>query len=98
MTLPVRLLPDARAEHDADADWYEDQQSGLGVDFVRRIREVFTRISKQPRLHAKVYKDVRKAVVKRFPYIVLYQEEPTEILVIAVFNTSRDPKEWQSRV
>ncbi len=98
MSLPVRLLPEAKAEYDSDAKWYERKERGLGVDFVRRIRQVFTRISTTPRLHSKVYKDVRKATISRFPYAVYYQEEPTEILIVSVFHTSRDPNEWKSRV
>jgi plasmid stabilization system protein ParE len=98
MSLPVRLLPEAKAEFDNDADRYEFRQAGLGVDFVVKVREVLRRIAANPRLHAVVYQDVRKAVVKRFPYIVLYREEPGEVIVISVFHTSRDPSIWQSRV
>jgi plasmid stabilization system protein ParE len=98
MSLPVRLLPEARAEFDNDADRYERQQAGLGVDFVAKVGDVLRRIAANPRLHAVVYQDVRKAVVKRFPYVVLYHEEPGEVIVIAVFHTSRDPSVWQARV
>jgi len=69
----------------------------LGLDFVARVGVVLQGISAMPELHPVVYQDVRKAVVVRFPYIVLYQIEPTEVLVIAVFHTARDPKVWQSR-
>lgn len=98
MNLPVRLLPEAKAEFDAAADWYEQQRAGLGVDFIARIREVLDRIAANPQLHAKVYGDVRKAVVTRFPYVVLYREDAGEVVVIAVFHTLRDPAIWQSRV
>jgi plasmid stabilization system protein ParE len=98
MSLPVRLLPEARAEFDAAADWYEQKQPGLGVDFVARVRDVINRIAALPQLHATVYQDVRRAVVPRFPYIVLYREEAGEVVVITVFHTSRDPSIWQSRV
>jgi plasmid stabilization system protein ParE len=98
MSLPIRLLPEARAEFDAATDWYELQRPGLGVDFVARVREVLRRIAANPRLHGVVYQDVRKAVVTRFPYIVLYREEPGEVVVVSVFHTSRDPSVWQSRV
>jgi plasmid stabilization system protein ParE len=97
MSLPLRLLPEAKAEFDAAADQYEAQQAGLGVDFVARVREVLQRIATNPHQHAVVYRDVRKAVVKRFPYIVLYREESGEVIVISVFHTSRDPAIWQSR-
>jgi plasmid stabilization system protein ParE len=98
MSLPIRLLPEARAEFDAAADWYEQQRAGLGVDFVARVREVLDRIAANPQLHAAVYGDVRKGVVRRFPYVVLYKEEAGEVVVIAVFHTARDPSIWQSRV
>jgi plasmid stabilization system protein ParE len=97
MSLPVRLLPEAKAEFDAATDWYEQQRPGLGTIFVARVREVLNRIAATPRLHAAVYQDVRKAVVKQFPYVILYREDAGEVVVIAVFHTARDPSVWQSR-
>jgi hypothetical protein len=61
MSFPIRLLPEAKAEFDAGADWYQQQRPGLGVDFVARVREVLNRIVANPQLHATVYGDVRKA-------------------------------------
>ena len=55
MSLPIRLLPEARAEFDDAADWYEQRQAGRGVDFVTRVREVLNRIAANPQLHAVVY-------------------------------------------
>ena len=97
MSLPIRLLAEARDEFDAASDWYEQQQAGLGAAFVARVREVLQRVSVHPQQHAVVYKDVRKAVVRQFPYIVLYREEPGEIVVISILHTMRDPSIWQSR-
>jgi toxin ParE1/3/4 len=96
MTYPIRLLPEAIDEFDAAAEWYEQKRAGLGIDFVARVREVFQRIAKNPRMHGVVYLDVRKAVVKRFPYVVLYRQDQKEILVIAVFHCSRNPAIWHS--
>lgn len=98
MTLSLRLLPEARAEFDEAADWYEQKKAGLGIDFVAKVREVFDRIRTNPRLHQKVHQGVRKAVVSRFPFIVLYQEDNDEVIVISAFHTSRDPSIWQGRV
>ncbi len=58
----------------------------------------FFRISEHPDWHPAVYGEVRKAAVKRFPYVVLYREDAGEIVVIAVFHTARDPAIWQARV
>jgi toxin ParE1/3/4 len=98
MTFPIRLLPEAKAEFDSAADWYEQKQKGLGIDFILRVGEVFKRIAGNPGMHPVVYKDVRRALLKKFPYVVLYREDQGEIIVIAVFHTSRNPAVWQSRV
>jgi plasmid stabilization system protein ParE len=98
MRLPVRLLPEARAEFDDGADWYEARRAGLGTEFVAEVRAAIKRTSANPLMHATVYKDIRKAVVRRFPYVILYRADPTEILVVAVFHTSRDPHDWMVRV
>ncbi len=98
MSLPIRFLPEARDEFDAATDWYEQQRPGLGVTFMARVDEVLRRISANPQLHATVYQDVRKAVVQQFPHVVLYREDAGEVVIVAVFHTSRDPSSWQSRV
>lgn len=98
MNLPIVLLPEAQAEFDQGVDWYEQQRPGLGQDFIDSVRDVTNRISTTPEVHAITYKDVRKAVVRRFPYNILYRVETDRIVVVAVFHTSRNPKDWQDRV
>jgi len=98
MSLPIRLLPEARDEFDAAVDWYEQQRPGLGTAFLDLVRDVFVGIAANPQLHASVYQDVRKAVVQKFPYVVLYKVELGQLVVIAIFHTARDPAIWQGRV
>jgi toxin ParE1/3/4 len=78
----VRFLPEARYEYDDAVTWYERRRAGLGAQLIGRIREVLRRISANPKMHAKVYNEARKAVVAQFPYIVIYQEEGDEVLII----------------
>ena len=98
MSLYIRFLEAARAEYDAAADWYEQRQTGLGTEFLDAISDVLDRIAANPSGFRKVYRDVRKAVVARFPYVILFQEEPDEVLIVAVFHTSRNPAVWRGRV
>ena len=98
MTLPIRFRPEAQDEFDDSADWYEQRRPGLGVKFIAKVREVLARISANPRMHAKVYGDVRKAIVTSFPFVIIYCEEGGELVVVSVFHTSRDPSVWQGRV
>ena len=98
MSLPVLLDPEAQAEFDESYDFYEGQRPGLGEQFARRIQDVLIRIGKAPKARSLIYKAVRKAVVIRFPFCVFYREEATCVRVLAVFHSSRNPKEWQKRV
>jgi plasmid stabilization system protein ParE len=96
MTLPVVLTPEAQIEFDDAADWYE-QHTGLGKAFTSAVRDVLNRVAAIPLLHQLVYRDIRRAVVRRFSYSVFYRVDPDRVTVIAVFNNRRDPAIWQSR-
>ena len=97
MSLPVVLRPEARDEFDNAFDWYEQRRLGLGVDFVAQVQEVFDRISATPELYAQIFHDVRRGVVRHFPYSVFYKVEPQQVVVLAVFHSNRDPNIWQAR-
>ena len=98
MSLPVVLRQEARTEFDEAFDWYEQQRPGLGVNFVACVQDVLDRIVTTPELYPQVFEDVRRAIVWRFPYSVFYKIEPSQVVVLAVFHSRRDPKIWQARV
>jgi plasmid stabilization system protein ParE len=98
MTLPIIFHPEALAEFDDSAVWYERQCPGLGADFLARVQLVFDRLVAFPRMHQVVVRDVRRAVVSKFPYVEYYRVRPDCIEVIAVHNTRRDPARWQDRI
>lgn len=87
----------ARTEFDAAADWYEHRRRGLGAKFTVAVRRVLDRASTQPDFHPEVWRNVREALVRGFPYCIYYREEQEHLLVLAVFHTSRDPSIWRSR-
>jgi plasmid stabilization system protein ParE len=95
---PIRLHPDAQGEFDLAIEWYERERPGLGETFAFRVKEVFERISKVPKIHGRVFRNVRGALVRQFPYAVYYRVESHAIEVLSVFHTKRHPREWQSRV
>ena len=95
--MPVILRPEAGQEYDDAFDYYELQQPGLGVTFAGRVQDVLTRIGNNPKMHGVVLGDVRKAVVRKFPFCIYYREVAGTVEVLAVFHTSRDPRIWRSR-
>ncbi len=79
--------------------WYEEsQQPQLGDEFLDCVDDVINRICLMPESYAIVYRDIRRAVVNRFPYAVYYRLVSSRVIVIAVFHGRRDPQAWQSRV
>jgi len=97
MTLKVVFRPAARAELDDAAQWYEDRQPGLGVQFVAEIDRAVDHASKHPDRYPAKYGEIRCARVRRFPYSIFYIVEPRQIVVLAVFHARRDPAIWQAR-
>ena len=97
MSLTVILDPEARAEFDDGYDYYESQRAGLGERLAGAVQVVLLRIGVTPRLHQVVFGDVRRSIVRGFPYCVYYREEPPYVRVLSIFHTSRDPSVWQSR-
>jgi plasmid stabilization system protein ParE len=98
MSLPLVFHPDVQPEVDAAYQWYEQQRPGLGTDFLVQLDSVLARLQVLPEAHQVVYQDVRRALVRRFPYGVFYRVQTDRVEVIAVQHTSRDPGRWQSRV
>jgi toxin ParE1/3/4 len=97
MSLPVVLRAEAEAEFDEAFDFYDGRRAGLGAEFTAEVQKVLDRIAANPLIHQEVFADIRKAVVRRFPYCVYYRPHTDRVEVIAVFHTSRDPSIWQGR-
>jgi plasmid stabilization system protein ParE len=98
MSLPIVFRRAARTEFDDATDWYEQRRAGLGTTFVDAVQKVLDQIASQPQFYPEVFQDVREAIVPGFPYRVYYREEPSQVIVLAVFHTARDPSIWQVRV
>jgi plasmid stabilization system protein ParE len=94
---PVVLRAEAETEFDEAFDYYDARRAGLGTEFVSEVQRVFERIAANPLIHQEVFADIRKAVVRRFPYCVFYRPHPDRVEVLSVFHTSRDPSVWQGR-
>lgn len=94
-----RFIVRARAEHDIQAAFerYESEQSGLGYEFLAAVRQRLEAIRDQPESCAKIYGEVRRAVVSRFPYVVFYIAQPTRVVVLGVLHQSRSPRVWPRR-
>jgi len=95
----LRLRPEARLNLEAAARWYEAQGPDLGRRFLQEVREAFHRIRTNPEASSEGYRNTRRALIRRFPYGVIYLHVPEQgtIVVLAVLHCGRDPKLWRQR-
>lgn len=95
---PVIFTRAASAELIEAQGWYENEVPGLGRRFRQAVDAVIGRMSASPRQFPVIYKNVRRALLRRFPYALMYVIEPDDtLIVIACFHGSRDPAHWQKR-
>jgi len=92
------IRPEASAEIREAFDWYESQSAGLGTVFRDSLGTTLDKIRDNPGQYPVVYREVRRALLRRFPYGVFYLVEKKRITVLAVFHGRRDPRQWQKRV
>jgi plasmid stabilization system protein ParE len=87
----------AKADIREAARWYESQRAGLGRAFVQQLDALLDRVRLNPMRHPMVYREVRRAIPRRFPYGVYYRIDGSDVLVFAVVHLHRDPSVWQDR-
>ncbi|MGZ8217754.1 type II toxin-antitoxin system RelE/ParE family toxin [Methylomagnum sp.] len=97
MNQPISFHRTAQAEFNEAATWYEAQRTGLGLEFIAEVDRCITLIAENPHQYAVLYREVRRAIVRRFPYNVFFRIEPRGIRILAVFHARRNPAVWQKR-
>jgi len=91
------IRPEAAAELKDSFMWYEVQSNGLGYEFFRCIDATLTLINRSPLLYPEIYKNIRRALIRKFPFEIFYIIAKDRIAVLAVFHAKRNPKQWQER-
>lgn len=99
MTRSIEFRPEARVDFDEAADWYEDQSEGLRAKFVLSVDETLARIENSPLAFPVVEGTmIRRAIVNRFPYAILFAVVGDKIAIYSVFHMSRNPIIWRGRI
>jgi plasmid stabilization system protein ParE len=78
--------------------WYESRRIGLGREFITAVDACLQLISRNPKLYQTIYKDYRRAVVRRFPFSIIYEETDSEVTIYAIFDSRQEPNRWRERV
>lgn len=98
MPLRVAFRPEAQADILHARRWYGEQEAGLGEEFAAAVEAVVERIQAMPKMYVAVLRNVRRAKLRKFPYLLYYRAFDIRIEVVAVLHGSRAPRTWQDRI
>ncbi|HYJ04751.1 MAG TPA: type II toxin-antitoxin system RelE/ParE family toxin [Chthoniobacterales bacterium] len=90
--------PDAEAELIEAAKFYQRRVPGLGAQFLNGVDHAISVISAAPGRWAVIEKDVRRYLIRRFPYAIYYRAHPDELRVLAFKHHRRHPDYWRYRI
>lgn len=99
MSFIIRVEGSAQDELRAAVLWYDAQRPGLGVELLEEIERTFAILQAHPFIgglvpYASESADVRRLLVRRFPFSIVYRVRNDELQIIALAHTSRKPGYW----
>lgn len=97
MRYNYRLAQEAEQDIYEAYRWYEKETKGLGKKFLKALEKALENIVKNPLAYGIRHKEIRGFPLKKFPYLLLYIINSSNIDVIAVFHTNKNPDTWQKR-
>ena len=97
MSKAVRLLPPAEQELFDAARYYEVQAPGLGQNFLAKVELTLRDLVSAPEQWPVVHDGIRRRLIRRFPYSLLYHIDPDELVILAIMHQKQHPSYWLSR-
>lgn len=92
------LHPEAQKELRAAALYYEQREAGLGERFLEAIQSGFRQIERSPFTWRCIRGEIRRFLVKKFPYGIVYAPVDDQIFVLALMHLKREPDYWLGRL
>jgi plasmid stabilization system protein ParE len=95
---PLRLHEHADFELNDAADYYDRESPGLGSAFLDEVDRGFDRIRAYPYAAAEVARGIRKSVLARFPYTLVYEVRDDAVRIPAIAHQRKLPYCWRGRL
>ena len=94
----VEFLDEARFELLLASARYEEEVQGLGSDLLDEVAHAVGRLVTFPRQGSPHLAGTRRLVLRRFPFDVVYLDEPDKLLIVAIAHHKRSPGYWRRRI
>src|SRR5690348_12856684 len=80
------------------AAWYDEKSIALGNRFRAAVNDRLDAVEKRPASFARIDGELRAAIVRGFPYIVVFEDHSTRVDVVGLFHAAADPSAWRARI
>jgi toxin ParE1/3/4 len=94
----ITFHEDARAELAEASHYYEDRVSGLGYALIDEVEQGSDAVAEHPEAYEKVSDNLRRKVLAKFPYSLIYTIESDRIRIMAIAHHKRRPEYWRYRL
>jgi toxin ParE1/3/4 len=95
---PYRLHHLAWQEIEGADDWYRERSADASVGFIAAVSDAFKSISLAPKRWPKYLHGTRRFILERFPFSVVYLDDPSVVNIVAVAHNKRKPGYWKWRL
>lgn len=96
--MKIRFLKPAQSEVDDTVIWYDFQSFGMGTQFLDDLDRVVRRVVGYPFSSPEIEPNLRRCLLSKFPYGLIYAIDVDTIIVVAVSHLHREPRYWVNRV
>jgi len=93
----IRFHPEARGELRAAFLFYEGEARGLGRDLLQEVRATLSRLAEWPASGTPDGGDIRRVVLARFPFTMVYQIQGDALEIVALMHQRQRPGYWKDR-
>ncbi len=90
--------PEAEREFRAAIEHYESCEPGLGQEFAAEVASTIRQVLAFPKAWPQIDPGIRRSLVRRFPYGVLFEELSGRVHILAIMHLHRDPDYWKDRI
>jgi len=98
MSLRVEFLSGADSDLQDVFNRFEDYREGFGVEFMAVVDAYLVRIAAFPKIAPVYIANVRRQVIRRFPYGIFYEPHPTRVLIVAILDLRQDEERILQRL
>ena len=85
----VEYHPTVEGELRAIRDYYEERSNGLGAAFIDEFERQVLKLAATPEQWMVVEKDIRRCLMKRFPYVVYFRCVANDLIRVTVVKHQR---------